>query len=161
MIFPSVSDLLDLRTVHATWHLGPHAEVRVGDHVTRYVRRGSGPCVVLLGADAESHPLWGPLVASLAGRFRLVLPEIRTPHTESSEWLRGFIEGLGLTSVSIIAAGEFAQTAIDLAATDDFTVGRLVILGTGESTTRIAFVGSEVTPDAGVRRVMEFLTPES
>ena len=57
-----MSDLLSLCTSNATWHSGPCAEVRVGEHVTRYVRRGSGPSVVLIGADAKANPVWGPLV---------------------------------------------------------------------------------------------------
>ena len=47
-----MSNLLDLCTANPTTQLGPCAEVRVGEHVTRYVRRGTGPSVVVVGADA-------------------------------------------------------------------------------------------------------------
>ena len=123
-----MSELLDLRTVNATWHVGPCAEVRVGEHVTRYVRRGSGPSVVLLGADAEANPLWAPLLDSVAATHRVIIPQLPSNGADRSIWLREFIEGLGLASVVLIAGAGLCQAALDLAAVDDFTVRKLVLL---------------------------------
>ena len=61
-----MSDLSDLCNPSATWHDGPCAEVRVGDHAIRYVRRGTGSSVVVVGADAHANPLWLPLIEILA-----------------------------------------------------------------------------------------------
>jgi hypothetical protein len=130
-----VSDLLDLRTVNATFTVGPCAEVRVGEHVIRYVRRGSGPCIVLLDADAEANPVWGPLVDSLAAGHRIVVPQ---PPSESvddtSSWLRGFVEGLGLSSCVVIAGPALTNAALDLVADDDLLVRKLVLIGDGGAT---------------------------
>ncbi len=161
-ILHSVSDLLDLRTVNATWHLGPCAEVRVGEHVTRYVRRGSGPSVLLLAADAESNPVWGPLVENLSGTHRLVVPQLPSKCVDATEWLRGFIEGIGLTAVLMIAAGMLNDPALELTTTDDFTVRKLVLLsggaeGTGESSQRVLRVSSERDTHQAVREVVAFL----
>jgi hypothetical protein len=157
-----VSDPLDLRTVNATWHAGPCAEVRVGEHVTRYVRRGNGPCVILLGADADTAPVWGPLVDLLSGTHRLVVPQRPPQCVDSTGWLRGFIEGTGLTSVAIIAGGTLAEAALELAATDDFAVRKLVVMtdataSLDEANSRVLRVLPRWDPDEALRRVSEFL----
>ena len=157
-----MSDLLDLCTVNATWNRGPCAEVRVGEHVTRYVRRGTGPSVVLLGADAESNPVWSPLVESLSTSHRLVVPQMPPECVDSSEWLRGFIEGIGLTSVVMIAGGALADAALELATTDDFTVRRLVLLPSaasaiGVSDPRVLWVSPDWPTSDSLKRIEEFV----
>ena len=161
-IFPSVSDLLDLRAVNATWHLGPCAEVRVGEHVTRYVRRGSGPSIVLLGADAEANPVWGPLAESLAGGHRLVIPQPPPEGVDSSTWLRGFIEGIGLSSFALIAGSTLSDAALDLAAVDDSTVRKLVLIANagspiGYSGLRTLWVPPDWVPANAAKRIEAFL----
>ena len=157
-----MSELLDLRTVNATWKAGPCAEVRVGEHVTRYVRRGSGPCVILLGADADTTPVWSSLVESLSGTHRLVVPQRPPQCVDSAGWLRGFIEGTGLTSVAIIAGGDLVDAALELAATDDFAVRKLVVMADAtapvdEPNSRVLRVSRSWDPDEALRRVSEFL----
>jgi hypothetical protein len=107
--------------------------VRVGEHVTRYVRRGSGPSVVVVGADVEANPLWTPLVEQLTAAHRVVVPQAPPTGTDVSAWLRGFIEGIGLSSIVLIAGSTASSAALDLATTDDFTVRRLILLPSGES----------------------------
>ena len=157
-----MSELLDLRTVNATWHLGPCAEVRVGEHVTRYVRRGSGPSVVLLGVDAEANPVWEPLAESLARNHRLVIPQPPAHAIDASTWLRGFIEGLGATSLIIIAGSALSAAALDLAAGDELTVRKLVLMADdataiGSSTSRILWLSPESSPTDSLRQIEEFL----
>jgi hypothetical protein len=160
-----VSELLDLRTVNATWHLGPCAEVRVGEHVTRYVRRGSGPSVVLLGADVEANPLWEALLESVAAKHRVVVPQLPPAGIDRSAWLRGFIEGLGLTSVVLIAGGALCEAALDLATVDDFTVRKLVLLperptSVGYSGARALWIQPEWSQTDALQRVQDFLRAE-
>jgi hypothetical protein len=160
-----VSELLDLRTVNATWHVGPCAEVRVGEHVTRYVRRGSGPSVVLLGADADANPLWAPLVESVAATHRVVVPQLPTDGANHSAWLRGFIEGLGLSAVVIMAGSALCEAALDLAAVDDFTVRKLVLLpedsaAVGYSGARALWIQPEWSQADALQRVRNFLDTE-
>ena len=136
-----MSNLLDLCTADSTARLGPCAEVRVGEHVTRYVRRGTGPSVVVVGADAQASPVWSPLVEQLVASHRVVVPQQPPEVADVGTWLRGFIEGIGLTAIVLIAGGAAAAASLDLTASDDFTVRRLVLLPTaGEN-------GN--TPDAG------------
>ncbi len=161
----SVSDLLDLRTVNATWHAGPCAEVRVGEHVTRYVRRGSGPGAVLLGAESGTSPVWASLIEWLDVSFRVTVPQAPSNGIDRSEWLRGFIEGLGLSSFVLVAGSEFCAAALDLAAVDDFTVSKLVLLpdessSVGRSGTRALWIRPEWAPNEALRRIEKFLLTE-
>ena len=125
-----MSNLLDLCTADSTTRLGPCAEVRVGEHVTRYVRRGTGPSVVVVGADAQASPVWSPLVEQLVGTHRVVVPQQPPEGADVGTWLRGFIEGIGLSAIVLIAGGAATAASLDLTASDDFTVRRLVLLPT-------------------------------
>ena len=161
-ILDPVSNLLDLRTINATWHLGPFAEVRVGEHVTRYVRRGSGPAVVLLAPDIEVNPIWVPLVESLTPGHRLFIPEPLPAGPHSLACLRGFIEGIGLSAITLVAGGASAASALELATGDDFTVRKLVLL-TSDGVPlslldgRVFQVRPEWSPAESVERTLEFL----
>lgn len=154
-----MSELLDLRSVNATWHLGPCAEVRVGEHVTRYVRRGSGPSVVLLGADAEANPMWEVVVGSLAGNHRLVIPQPPPDDADASSWLRGFVEGLGVSSCVLVAGGSLTDAALELATADDLTVRKLVLLGASATpSNRVLVIKPDLAPDDAKSLVREFLS---
>ena len=160
-----MSDLLDLRTVNEAWHVGPCAEVRVGEHVTRYVRRGSGPSVVLLGAEPESSPMWRSLVEWLGSNYRITIPQAPSDGTDASEWLRGFIEGLGLSAFVLFAGAEFRAAALDLAAADDLTVHKLVLLPdqssrASESSSRVLWISPRWTPAEALRQIETFLSTE-
>ena len=128
-----MSDLLDYCATTAIWTSGKCCEVRVGDHVTRYVRRGSGSPVVVVGANADRNGVWAPLVDALAGSHRLVIPQLPPSEPDMASWLRSFIEGVGLSSVALIAGGRTQTEAISLAAGDDFTIRKLVLVGDSES----------------------------
>ena len=160
-----MSDLLDLRTVNEAWHVGPCAEVRVGEHVTRYVRRGSGPSVVLLGAEAESNAMWRSLVEWLGSNYRITIPQAPSDGADRSEWLRGFIEGLGLSAFILVASTEFRAAALDLATADDLTVHKLVLLPDPsspirQSTSRELWIGPAWTPTEALRHMETFLSTE-
>jgi hypothetical protein len=163
--FTSVSDLLDLRAIHATWHLGPFAEVRVGDHVTRYVRRGTGPSVVLLAADIETNPIWVPLVESLTPGHRLFIPEPSVEGVHSVSCLRGFVEGIGLAGFTLVAGGASAVSAFELATGEDFTVHKLVLITSDgipadRSDSRVFQLRPEWTTTESVERILEFMGSE-
>ena len=164
-----MSDLLDLRTLNATWDVGPHAEVRVGEHVTRYVRRGTGPSVVLVGADANTNPVVLPLLTKLAPNHRLIVPQTPTVDDLAS-WLRGFIEGLGLAEIALITGDAPAAAAAELAAADDFTIRKLVVLpqtspqpgSNGKHCSdRVLWVDAAWTPDDAVARIATFIADEA
>ena len=160
-----MSELLDLRTVNATWQLGPCAEVRVGEHVTRYVRRGSGPGVVLLGVDAGANPLWSPLVAALGTSHRLIIPQPPPNGAVEIACLRGFIEGIGLSDVVLIAGGAAVAPAVELTGADDFIVRKLVVLADESTITpgdpRILAVPMSWSPAAAVSAIEKFLRTAS
>ena len=128
-----MSDLLDYCATTASWTSGKCAEVRVGDHVTRYVRRGSGSPVILLGASVNGSSIWPMLVDALASRHRLVIPETPKAEPDVAAWLRSFMEGIGVFSVALVAGWKNRESALSLASVDEFTVRKLVLVPDGES----------------------------
>jgi hypothetical protein len=139
--------------------------VRVGDRVTRYVRRGSGPSVLLLGAESESGPMWRAIIEWLGSNRRITIPQAPSDPIEAIEWLRGFVEGLGLTGFDLIAAPEFHAAALELATADDFTVHKLVLLPTQDSvaelsSSRVLSILPEWSLAEASRRVETFLSTE-
>lgn len=123
-----MTSLLHHFAPNATWHDGPCAEVRVGDHAIRYMRRGTGPSIVVVSDDGDSHPMWRRLVESLAPNHRIFLTQPPPAGVDTPSWLRGFIEGIGLASIILIAGGAAAPAAMEVAAADDFTVRKLILL---------------------------------
>jgi hypothetical protein len=139
-----VSDLLDYCATTASWTSGKCAEVRVGDHVTRYVRRGCGSPVILLGASVNGGSIWPTLVDALAARHRLVIPETPKAESDVAAWLRSFMEGLGVSSVVLVAGWKNREPALSLASVDDFTVRKLVLVPDGGSSgADLASIGVE------------------
>jgi len=160
-----VSDLLDLRTLSTIWHDGPCAEVRVGELVTRYVRRGSGPSVVLAGTDTEASPLWAALVESLAPRYRLILPKCPPNGVDATAWLKGFIEGIGLESCVLVAGEPAAAAALELASGDELIVRKLVLLGNGDREpgsdgSRTLIVRAAWSLNDSLQRIDEFISSQ-
>jgi len=121
--------------------------------------------VVLLGAESESTPIWRSLVEWLGSDYRITIPQAPSDDTDRSEWLRGFIEGLGLSAFILVASAEFRAAALDLAAADDLTVHRLVLLPdpsspVGQSTSRDLWIAPGWTPTEALRRIEIFLSTE-
>jgi pimeloyl-ACP methyl ester carboxylesterase len=66
-----------------------------------YRETGAGPAIVLLHSLGLSHREWGPVVAPLSRRFRVVLPDLplhgdsedRPRHPYTAEWLSEVIAG--------------------------------------------------------------------
>jgi hypothetical protein len=124
------------------------AEVRVGGYVTRYVRRGVGRPVVLLAAPSETNALWPELLDAIAAQRRLVLPDVPVSEARFSSWLRGFLDGVGLPLVSLIAAGSCCLPAVELALLDPDRFERLVLIpdGCAEVTGLMGRLGTEGRP---------------
>lgn len=104
------------------------AQVDAGAVQTRYARAGTGAPVVLL-APVPDGDAADPLVAGLARGFRVVAPEApRLADTAFSAWLRGFLDGLGLARVSLVAREAYALRALGFSITDPLRVDRLALL---------------------------------
>jgi pimeloyl-ACP methyl ester carboxylesterase len=91
------------------------AEVHAGSARTPYLRAGSGPAVVLLHGSAEGVGVWVPWMSWLGARFCVLapaLPEWKTgddrfePRACPADWLRDFLDGLGVESVRMLARGD-------------------------------------------------------
>jgi hypothetical protein len=114
------------------------AVVDAGAISTSYIRAGVGAPLLLLDPQVSPDGSCTPLVASLAVHFRVLAPEAPAPDamrapshgsraTAFSTWLRGFLDGLGLPPVSILARDEYALPSLSFCFTDAPRVERLVL----------------------------------
>lgn len=167
-----MSDPLDLSTATAESHFGRCAEVRVGDRVTRYVRRGSGLPVIIIGLNDESGPVCARLAAALLDGVRLIAPEPTVSPADFVPWLRGFVEGIGATSAAVIVGGIWWAAAAELQCGGAGDFRALIIVPpdtTSEADFRAAteahrnttvptvWVRPEWTHDEALRRVEEII----
>lgn len=150
------------------------AEVRAREHVIRYRRAGSGtPVLVLVHPDVRLSPTWSALLSALSDRFRVLVPELDGSVANTSQWITGFLEGLGACTVDVIADDPYWLPAVRLALGDDEQVARVVVvvsesdenvalrsaLATGGTSTPIPLllVGSKVSPQHLIEQVSNFL----
>lgn len=102
------------------------AEVRAGGRVMRYRRTGAGRTVLLLPyADGSS---WPGLAAALATAFRVIVPEPPAPGIDPASWMATFIEGLGVPTVAVVAAGTWSLPVLELTLRDVDQVACVVLL---------------------------------
>jgi pimeloyl-ACP methyl ester carboxylesterase len=125
----------------STRHESVHAEVRVGDSVTKYLRAGTGRAVLLLGSFEPPLPPWPGLTAELAGNFRLIAPQLPQNRNDFATWVRAFLDGLGLLKVSIVATDDVGVAAIGFALLESERVDRLVLLSNDRSNDGALFGG--------------------
>ena len=107
------------------------AEVRAHDQVMRYRRAGAGRPVVVLRAAPGAGPLWPELDESLEGAFRVITPEVPATGADVARWLGGFLEGVGLERVALVATDGFCLPALELVLLDAEQVERLVLVPAG------------------------------
>ena len=107
------------------------AEVRAHDRVTRYRRAGTGRPVLVLHAPDDPNPLWPELLETLGNGYRVIVPEPPSAGADLTAWLTGFLEGLGTTSVRIVAAQPFCMAALELALLDAVGTTRIVLVANG------------------------------
>src|SRR5947209_10213111 len=100
-----------------------------------YRETGTGPGVALLHSLGLSHREWEPIVAPLAERFRLVLPDLplhgdsedRPRHPYSPDWLADVIAGFCREVGGVRAAAAGHDVGAEQALMAD-TTGRLELL---------------------------------
>lgn len=126
-------------------------QVRAADHVTRYTRTGAGKPVLVLDEPTIVGTLWPELLGRLAEHHRVILPEVPDAELHFYKWLRGFVEGMGLQVMTMIAVGDLCLPALEFALLEPDRVGRLVLVpsGAGDET---ALAGT-LTPTLSSSRV--------
>jgi hypothetical protein len=98
--------------------------VWAGGHATSYLRAGCGAAIVLLMADYD-----GPAALELITLFSMahlvIAPSV--PHDVALPgWLASLLEGLGLSSVRVVAEGTFIDDVRMLAREDAILVREVV-----------------------------------
>jgi len=107
------------------------AQVRTADHVTRYARIGSGRPVLVLDEVPFAATFWPGLVERFAERRRVILPEVPTRESRFAAWLRGFIDGIGLPRLTLVAAGDLCFPSIEFALLEPDRLENLILVPAG------------------------------
>ena len=87
----------------------------VGDIELAYVERGSGPVLLLVHGFPLDHSMWAGQVDALAGRYRVIAPDLRgfgqsSGHDEKTTMqqfagdLVGLLDALGIPEAHIVGA---------------------------------------------------------
>jgi len=103
------------------------AEIRTREEVIRYRRVGAGHPVLVLAEQQEICPT---VVRALTetGAVRLLMPELPTEAVHLAGWAADFLEGIGATSVGLLATQSFAGPAIELAMLGAEQIERVVLV---------------------------------
>ena len=107
------------------------ATVCCGPVETGYRRAGRGETVVALAA--HDWPAAPSLLPALARDFRVIVPDL-LPHGDAGAplafdgWLTGFLDGLGLANVTLLADERFTAAALGFTLAEPVRVGRLVVV---------------------------------
>ena len=126
-----------------------YAEVRAHDQVMRYRRAGTGRPLLVLRSSLQPHPLWAELDETLIGAFRVLTPDVPATGVDAAAWMRGFLEGVGLERVTIIADDSLCITALELALLNADQVERMVLVPAGTAS-ETGLDGTLATSLAGV-----------
>jgi pimeloyl-ACP methyl ester carboxylesterase len=131
------------------------AQVRTADHVTRYARIGSGRPVLILDEVPFATTCWPGLVERLALERRVILPEVPTNEPRFAAWLRGFIDGMGLPPVTLVATGDLCFLSIEFALLEPERIENLVLVPAGAADeTGLSGVLTSTLSSAGVRMLV-------
>jgi pimeloyl-ACP methyl ester carboxylesterase len=125
------------------------AEVRAHDQVMRYRRAGTGRPLLLLRSSLEPHPLWAELDDALVGAFRVLTPDVPTAGVDVAVWMRGFLEGVGLERVTVIADDSLCIAALEMVLLNADQVERMVLVPAGTAS-ETGLDGTLATSLAGV-----------
>ena len=116
------------------------AIVSAGNLDTPYHRLGHGPPAVALGlwADLDARAIPADLLI-LGTSCRIIVPNLErvaatalpvgTMATSFSDWLEAFLDGLGLTSASLIASWVLEEQLTGAVASLSDRIDRIVIVG--------------------------------
>jgi len=117
----------------------PPQFVSVNHHRTAYIRYGEGPPLVLLHGYIGSIWNWEHQIEALGRRFTLFIPDVlgqglsdkpRIAYTPALyiEWLRGFVDAVGVKRVHFAGNSMGAGLALGLALTYPDRIDRLILI---------------------------------
>lgn len=107
---------------------GIEATVCVGNDVTRYTRCGCGPTVLMLRPSEGDLQPWQEVEKAISGHFRVVHPRVDPSCKDFGSWLSGFLDGLGLERIRIVAGDGYGVPAITFSLLEPDRVDRVVLL---------------------------------
>jgi pimeloyl-ACP methyl ester carboxylesterase len=99
------------------------------------MRFGSGtgtPVVILLPATSDAN-VWPELFDALSADRRVYLPDLPDTELSFAIRMRAFLDGLGLSPVTLIAPGSFCVPALEFALLEPDRLQRLVLIPSGHA----------------------------
>lgn len=126
-------------------HAETWAEVRARGHVMRYRRSGTGRTVVAFGSPGYPDPVWPELLDVLGAGFRLIVPELPATEEDVPCWLSGFLEGLGVSNVRILAAGRLCIPVLQLTLVEGDQIAGVVLVADDDQGEALATTLDEVS----------------
>ena len=141
-----------------------YATVCCGSVETGYRRAGRGETVVALASP--DWPAAASLFPALARDFRLIVPELDGLDADATErpafagWLRGFLDGLGLTDVTLLADECFGAAALGSALTEPVRVGRLVVVLDAVASDDAVTTTGAMLCGSGTRLLVTWMRPD-
>lgn len=136
-----------------------------------YAERGTGPALVCLHGAGGSHTHWGYILAGLADRARVIVPDL--PGHGRSEppppgdmaaygaWALGLLDALGIERAILAGHSMGAAIALEAAIAAPGRVAGLALVGAG-ARLRVApaFIdGLTADPEATIARIVEVMYP--
>jgi hypothetical protein len=140
------------------------ATVCCGPVETGYRRAGHGDTVVAL--VARDWPAAASLFPGLARDFRLIVPELEPadgsrgrPHFAA--WLTDFLDGLGLSNVTLLADERFGAAALGAALVEPVRVGRLAVVLDAAASDDPPAATDAMLCGSGTRLLVAWMRPDS
>ena len=103
------------------------AEIRTAGEAIRYRRIGIGHPVLVLAEELEICPNVAQALTE-DGSLRLLVPELPGEGVHIAGWVADFLEGIGATSVCLLATGSFCIDAIEMAMSGSEQIERVVLV---------------------------------
>lgn len=133
------------------------AVVTAGENETAYRRAGYGPVVVVLGFAVGEDALLPDELVPLIARCRVIVPDhqaVEAFHTSRdagdtafARWLHGFLEGLGLVRVRVVAQERLGPALERYAAMHPGDVERVIFFDDATDGTDWIAIGRSVARD--------------
>jgi pimeloyl-ACP methyl ester carboxylesterase len=108
----------------------PCCEVHVAGYVIQYRRFGTGARrAVYVASNPLERSEWSSVVGLLVLQHRLYAPLLQPAFQATfADTLRGFMDGVGADSATLIAADPWCQAALDFANAEPDRVERLILI---------------------------------
>jgi pimeloyl-ACP methyl ester carboxylesterase len=87
--------------------------------------------VIVLDERSGAQTLWPELIDQMARDRRVLIPEVPSAEPRFTAWLRGFIDGMGLPPITLVAVGDLCLSSIEFTLLEPERIERLILVPSG------------------------------